>query len=41
MNGSIIAAILEVIARSASYSVSIAGFHQPKEPVELMKQKVK
>lgn len=39
MNGSIIAAILEVIARSASYSVSIAGFHQPKEPASLKEKK--
>jgi cyclic lactone autoinducer peptide len=39
MNGSIIAAILEVIARSASYSVSIAGFHQPKEPSALKEKK--
>lgn len=37
MNGSSIAAILELIAGMAANSVSIAGFHQPDEPEELKK----
>ncbi len=39
MSGNIIIAIMEVIAKYASSSVSIAGFHQPKEPAALNNQK--
>lgn len=37
MNGSTVAAIVEMIAKCAASSVSIAGCHQPKEPEELKK----
>lgn len=35
MNGNVITMLIELVAKYAAYSVSIGGFHQPKEPTNI------